>query len=140
MCAVIYLDATALGRMIASSPETPPLLSYLRSEPSRAWFTCALARVDLLRLAAQTHPQAEERAREVLASCDLVAVTDRLIDAAAGLRPTPASTSQALHLAAAVTAGSRLHALVTYDPELANAARQHHISVISPGGALCYEH
>lgn len=134
---MIYLDATALSRLVNADPHTPALMDYLRAESPVQWFTCAVTRIELLRIATQIHPDAEIRARTVLASCDLVAVTDRLLDAAAALRPMPSSTVNALHIAAAASAGPRLQSLVTYDRVLAADAARHRIVTIDPGGASC---
>lgn len=135
---MIYLDTTALTKLVAADPQTPALIEYLRTAAG-GWFTCALTRLDLIRASAAIHPDAEARARTVLASCDIVAVTDRLLDAAAILRPSPSATVNALHVAAAASAGARLHSLLTYDADLAADAGAHHITVRSPGGGPCSE-
>jgi uncharacterized protein len=131
---VIYLDPTAIMKLITTAPESLALTDYLRVHTGTTWFTCALSRVEVMR-AAVTHPEATEQAQHVLAGLDLVAVTDRLLDAAIALTPAPGRTFDALHIAAALSAGPRLHTLVTYRPELAHAASGHNINAIHPGGS-----
>lgn len=132
---MLYLDPTAIMKLITQAPESPALHAYLRARTDTRWFTCTLSRADVLRDAAPHGPDTTDRARHVLAGLDLVAVTDRLLDAAIALTPAPRRTIDALHVAAALSAGPRLHALITYDPALATAAGAHHIEITHPGGA-----
>jgi hypothetical protein len=132
---VIYLDPTAIMKLITTTPESPALADYLRSRTDTTWFTCALSRADVMRTVATLHPDAAEHAHHVLAGLDLVAVTDRLLDVAIELAPAPGHTTNALHIAAALSAGPRLHTLITYNPELTRDAAAHHITTTSPGGS-----
>lgn len=134
---MIYLDPTALMKLITISPESPALTDYLHTHTDTTWFTCALTRAELMRAAA-SHPGATEHAQHVMAGLDTVAVTDRLLDATVALTPAPRRTIDALHIAAALSAGPRLHTLITYDPELATAAAHHDINTVCPGGSPCY--
>jgi predicted nucleic acid-binding protein len=135
---VIYIDTAALMKLVMTEPESAALTDYLRAHTDTGWFTCALTRPELLRAAAAVHPDAVDHAQHVLAGLDMVAVTDRLLDAVAGLTPAPRRLLDALHIAAALSAGPRLHTLITYDEQLAAAARDHNITTIRPGGAPCY--
>ncbi|MCV7058390.1 PIN domain-containing protein [Mycolicibacterium gilvum] len=131
---MIYLDPTALMKLIDEAPESAALTAYLSAHTDTRWITCALSRVELLRAVAALPPEATGHAHHVLAGLDTVAVTERLLDAAVALAPSPARTVDALHIASALSAGPRLRTLVTYDPELAGAAAGHHITTVSPGG------
>lgn len=135
---MIYLDDTALIKLITAAPESTALTDYLNAHTDTTWFTCALTRAELLRATAAMHPEATTHAHHVLAGLATVAVTDRLIDAVVTLTPAPRRTSDALHIAAALSAGPRLRTLITYDPELAGAAAGHNITTVHPGGAPCY--
>lgn len=132
---MIYLDATALMKLITDAPETRALTTYLGAHTDTRWFTCALTRADFLRAAAALPAGATEQAHHVLSGLDTVAVTDRLLDAATTLSPAPHTTDAALHIAAARSAGPRLRALVTYNPDLASDAAQQHINTVHPGGS-----
>jgi uncharacterized protein len=131
---VIYLDATAMMKLIAQAPESQALTEYLRAHTDTRWITCALSRAELLRATAALPAEATEHAHHVLAGVDTVAVSDRLLDAAVALTPAPRRTVDALHIASALSAGPRLRTLVTYDPDLAGAAAEHRITTVSPGG------
>ena len=43
---MIYLDPTAIMKLISTTPESPALTDYLRSRTDTIWFTCALSRAD----------------------------------------------------------------------------------------------
>ena len=131
---MIYLDPTAIMKLITTTPESAALTNYLRVHTATTWFTCAISRAEVLRAAAGAHPGAIEHAHHVLAGLDLVAVTDRLLDSAIALAPAPGRTTDALHIAAAMSAGPQLHTLITYSPELAHSAAEHDITAIHPGG------
>lgn len=133
---MIYLDTTAMLKLIAQAPETEALTDYLSARTDTVWFTCSLARAELLRATAPLPAEATEHAHHILAGLDTVALTDRLVTAAAALNPAPRRTLDALHIAAALTAGPQLHTLITYDPELTDAANYHHITTTHPGGSL----
>lgn len=133
---MIYLDTTAMMKLIALEPETPALTDYLAARTDTVWFTCSLARAELLRAAAAMPAGATDHAHHILHGLDTVAMTDRLVAAAAALNPPPRRTLDALHIAAALTAGPQLHTLITYDPELSEAATRHHITTTDPGGSL----
>lgn len=135
---MIYLEATALMKLVTATPESPALTNYLDAHTDTTWFTCATTRIDLHRASAAIHPDAVIRAQHVLAGLDTVAVTDRLLQIAVELNPTPQRTTDALHIAAALSAGPRLRTLVTYDPVLAAAAAGHGITAFNPGGSPCF--
>ncbi len=131
---MIYLDPTAIMKLIDDTPESAALTAYLSAHTDTRWITCALSRAELLRATTTLPAEATEHAHHVLAGLDTVALTDRLLDAAVALTPTPRRTTDALHIASALSAGTRLRTLVTYDTELADAAAAHHITTVSPGG------
>ncbi|ORX14125.1 VapC toxin family PIN domain ribonuclease [Mycobacterium xenopi] len=135
---MIYLDSTALMKLVTVAPESGALTDYLNLYTGTRWFTCALSRAEVICAAAAIHPDATHQAQHVLAGLDQVAVTDRLLEAAIALTPAPGHIVNALHIAAALSAGPQLHTLITYNPQLAHDAADHRINAIQPGGAPCY--
>jgi uncharacterized protein len=132
---MIYLDTSALVKLVADEPKSAALRSYLSEHADLGWFTAALARTELIRAASRAgDASAVERARTILASLDLVALTDRLLDAAATLPPVTLRTLDAIHLAAAISAGPHLQAVVTYDDRMSAAARNTGLAPVQPGG------
>ncbi|HUH69079.1 MAG TPA: hypothetical protein VLZ05_09475 [Mycobacterium sp.] len=61
-----------------------------------------------------------------------MALTDRLLDTAAPLAPASLRILDAIHLAAAMTAGPRLEAVVTYDDRKTTAAREAGLTLAQP--------
>lgn len=130
---MIYLDSSALVKLVVNEPESPALRRYLRDNHEQNWFTAALSRTELIRAVARFGgPGAVEHARSVLAGLDIVALTNRLLDAAASLPPVELHTLDAVHLAAAQTAGDRLVAVVTYDARMSAAAAEIGLRVLAP--------
>jgi len=127
---VVYLDSSALVKLVINEPESLALRRYLRSERER--ISCALVRVEVLR-AVQSHgPGALARARRLVQRLYLVQVDDELLDAAAALDPRVLRSLDAVHLAAAQLFAGELTAIVTYDRRMATAAELFDLAVAAP--------
>ena len=128
----IYLDTSALVKLVVMEPESLALRSYLERFPSDTRFASALARTELVRaVAGRGSLEIVEHARRVLARLDLVTLSNRLLDAAARMAPPELRTLDAIHLAAALTAPD-LRAIVTYDSRMTQAAANAGIAVVDP--------
>jgi uncharacterized protein with PIN domain len=79
----VYLDSSALVKLVIHEAESPALHRYLRGEPDRA--SCALARVEVLRAVRGHGSPALTRARRLLQRLHLVQIDEELLDAAAAL-------------------------------------------------------
>jgi uncharacterized protein len=128
----VYLDTSALVKLVVAEPESAALRSFLMRTPSDGRFTSALARTELIRaIARRGSVEAVAHARRVLAKLDLVPLNSRLLDTAATIVPRELRTLDAIHLAAARTAPD-LRELVTYDGRLTEAAVAAGIAVAAP--------
>ena len=128
----VYLDTSALVKLVVAEPESAALRSFLTRTPSDGRFTSALARTELIRaIARRGSVEAVAHARRVLAKLDLVPLNSRLLDTAATIVPRELRTLDAIHLAAARTAPD-LRELVTYDGRLTEAAIAVGIAVAAP--------
>jgi predicted nucleic acid-binding protein len=127
---MIYLDSSALVKLVVLDTESRALRGYLRDEPTR--ITCALARTELLRAVRPVGPAALALARRVLRSIDLVRLDDALLDAAAMLEPIGLRSLDAIHLAAAQLVAPTLRAVVTYDHRMAEAATALGFPTVAP--------
>jgi uncharacterized protein len=77
--------------------------------------------------------QLHEEARRALRSIEVLAMTEAILQRAAGAMPTALGTLEAIHLATAVELGTALEApvvLATHDARLARAARASGLDVI----------
>jgi hypothetical protein len=127
---LIYLDSSALVKLVIAEPESPALRRYLRGERERA--SCALARVEVVRAVRAHGPVALTRARRLLQRISLVRIDDALLDAAATLDPGIVRSLDAIHLTAAQIFGDEMTALVTYDSRMATAATLLELQVAAP--------
>jgi len=126
----LYLDSSAIVKLVVREPESTALRRYLRSDEAR--FSCGLARVEVVRAVRPHGARAVSRARAVLGRIDLLRLDDALLDAAARMDPSSLRSLDAIHLAAAMALGNDLAALVTYDVRMADAAAELAVPVASP--------
>lgn len=128
---LLYLDSSALVKLIVAEPETPALLQFLTRWPYRV--SSALARVEVLRAVKRTDagPAIRRRATRVLARVALIRIDDPVLAAAARIAPPGVRTLDAIHVATARSLDG-LVGIVTYDTRLARAASGVRIKVWSP--------
>jgi hypothetical protein len=127
---VVYLDSSALVKLVIAEPESSALRRYLGEEPERA--SCALARVEVLRAVRDHGSRAVTRARRLLQRLNLVQIDEELLDVAAALDPRVLRSLDAIHLAAAQLFGGELTAIVTYERRMAAAAALVDLAVTAP--------
>jgi predicted nucleic acid-binding protein len=129
--AVVYLDSSALLKLIFEEPESAALASFLEAWPARV--SSALARVEVTRIVARVaDPASEREAQRVLNALHLVRIDDGVVASAATMGPRGLRSLDAIHLATAHLFGHHLAGLVAYDRRLAQAARHHAITVWAP--------
>ena len=129
---VVYLDSSAIIKLIAPEAETPGLLAYLAERPRLV--SSALSRVEThraIRRAGGTRSD-RRRAEEVLARIALVRIDESILQQAGDLPPAELRTLDAVHLATALSVGPDLAELVTYDRRLADAAVAAGLKVVTP--------
>ncbi len=127
---IVYLDASALVKLIASEPERPALLSHLIRFPRRA--SSELAVLELLRAVRRRAPADEGSAVSALRSLGLHRLDRQVMVEAAALLPRSLGSLDAIHLATALRLGPALGAFVTYDRALAGAAAGAGLPVATP--------
>ena len=128
--AVVYLDSSALVKLVVREPESVALGRFLRRHPRRV--SCALARTEVPRAVRHLGSAPLRRARRLLRRVDLIRLDDALFDAAAALDPRVLRSLDAIHLAAAQQLSSELDAVVTYDERMAEAAELLGFTVEAP--------
>lgn len=128
----LYLDTSALTKLVVREPETAALRDFLTSHRDDDVMAAALARTELLRaILRRGAVDALPPARRLLNRIHLATLTSKLLDDAAMTPPTTLRTLDAIHLAAAQTAPA-LRAIVTYDVRLAEAASSLGMPVAGP--------
>jgi predicted nucleic acid-binding protein len=127
---VLYLDSSALVKLVVREPESDALRAYLAHDPERV--TSSLSRTEVLRAIRPVGPAAVELARRLLRRINLVRLDDALLDAAGLLEPVLLRSLDAIHLATAQLVAPDLDAVVTYDRRMAQAAAALGFAVAAP--------
>jgi uncharacterized protein len=133
---VIYLDASALVKLIRTEPESNGLADWLDGRIEKRWITSTLTEVELPRAIIRAGVlQGLAAVPGVLARLDRFEI-DPIVRSTAAAYQDPALRSlDAIHLATAQVAASvaSLTAFVTYDGRLADAAAALGMTTVAPG-------
>jgi len=129
---ILYLDSSAIVKLVASEQESVALHELLRSGgPAVAG---ALAKVEVHRAVIRLgpSPDLQRRVTDVLSRIALIRVDDAILQRAAQLEPASLRSLDAIHLATAMSVRQHLEAFVVYDRKLAEAAVQLGVAVAAP--------
>lgn len=127
----LYLDSSAFVKLAVEEPETAALRALLAERGSRR-VSSALLRTESLRAVRYLGGEALVSVREGLRRVDLVAIDDRILDAAGTLEPRVLRTLDAIHLATAMAVGDDLEVIVSYDERMTEAARLLGLATATP--------
>lgn len=130
--ATLYVDSSALVKLVQTERESAALRRYLRRQSSLVRATCALARVEVIRAVAPGGARAVALARRQLGRFHQLDLDRDLLDRAAALpAAAPLRSLDAIHLAAAQTLPA-LRAVVTYDIRMQAAAQALGLPIEAP--------
>jgi predicted nucleic acid-binding protein len=135
---MIYMDTSALTKLLIAEPETPELRNWLTAQIDQgdSAATSALGRVELMRTVARYGDISQaDRARYLLDGLDILPLTEPMMSLAESIGPATLRSLDAIHLAAAAYFDQELTAFVTYDHRLLNGCRDIGLTTASPGGA-----
>jgi uncharacterized protein len=128
---MLYLDSSAIVKLVAPEPQTAGLVETLRSDPDA--ISSALAQVEVTRAVMRAGaPARMSRAAAVLERIALVPIDAGILARAAELQPADLRTLDAIHLATALLLQWDIAGLITYDTRLAAAAAAADIAVLTP--------
>ena len=127
---MVYLDASALVKLVNEEPESGALRRYHRGHPDQV--ASALGRVEVIRAARRRGASLVDRALAVLDETDLLDVDESILRSAAMIGDPTLRSLDAIHLASAQALAEDVEALVTYDDRLARAAAELGFAVASP--------
>jgi len=131
MGGLVYLDASAVVKLVVEEHETPALRKALRNRPQRVSSAIALVEVHLA--AARRSPAPPPaRIEMILAGLTLIPVDQPTLERAAGLSGHGLRTLDAIHLATAQSLGDDLDSFVAYDGRLLAAARANGVRTEQP--------
>jgi predicted nucleic acid-binding protein len=129
--ALLYLDASALVKLVVAEPESDSLARWLGPEPRMASSEIAISEVLRAVHLADSRREIAGRARRRLEETSLIELSRDLLEHAATVGPPRLRTLDAIHLATALQV--QPDELVAYDRRLLDAAAAAGLSVASPG-------
>jgi predicted nucleic acid-binding protein len=132
---VIYLDSSALMKLIRMENETAALRDWLDERPEQPVVSSELGRVEVLRAARRVGGRALIEAWAVVGDIDLVPLDRAVQDLASDIGDPLLHTLDALHLASAVLLSDELTVFIAYDQRLSSAAQAAGLVVATPGAA-----
>lgn len=128
---LLYLDASALVKLVRPEPETNALVAAL--PPEARLVSSEIAEVETLRaLRRGAGVAATALGRIQLQSVRLLPLSPAVRQAACELKPAGLRTLDAIHLATAVQLGGLLETIYAYDLRLIEAARGAGLPVLAP--------
>lgn len=127
---MLYLDSSAIVKLVTREPGTTELVQAIRTDPEVV--SSALARTEVVRAVRRSGGR-PARAETVLERIALVHIDEQILRSASRQAPTGLRTLDAIHLATALSLADDVDALVTYDTRLAHAAVEAGLEVRSPG-------
>lgn len=129
---IAYLDSSALVKLMVREDETSALEVDLVDRDGLV--TSSLAMVECRRAAGRArNRRVLQRVSEVLDAVYLLDLTAPILEAAAGLRPAPVRSLDAIHIATALSVGDADLEVITYDERMAEAVRANGLHVAQPG-------
>lgn len=132
----VYVDTSALVKLVVREAETDAVV-----ESAAQWervVTSEITAIELVRAVKRARSDrradvADDRSvLEVLAAIEVVPLTDDVRALAATAEPPELRTLDAIHLGSALTLGSDVDVVVTYDDRLESAARSAGLSTLRP--------
>lgn len=127
---VIYLDSSAIVKLVVNEPESAALYDFL--EERRPLVSSALAKVEVSRAVLSCGSQEQRAAKEVLSWMDLMRISNRILGIAGTLQPDTLRSLDAIHLASALSLEDTLANFVCYDRRLSQAAADRGWAIASP--------
>jgi len=129
----VYIDSSALLKLVLSERETPALRQALSRWPDRV--SSVLLPIECRRILLRAGNPAEvvDRLEQELACVTTIRLEEPVQKLAAAIGPPRLRSLDAIHLATALSIGDCPEAFVTYDERLAEAARAAGLNVLSPG-------
>lgn len=126
----LYLDTSALGRVLLGEPDAPAILHALGGFDLH--IASRLLRLELRRLALRYKQL--DAADQLLAGVALVPIDEAVFAAAETVPPPTVATLDAIHLVTALrlSDAGTLDTVMTYDTRLAAGAQHHGLNVLAP--------
>jgi uncharacterized protein len=129
---MIYLDSSALLKLLFEESESAALASWIAERADTAMVSSELAKVEVVRATRRLDTAVVPAARALLSQLDLIPLSGGLIEEATDAGEPLLRTLDAIHLASALSIRNELTAFVAYDTRLLTAAQDAGMEPISP--------
>ena len=129
---MIYLDSSALLKLLHDEAESAALADWLAARAGTPVVSSELAKVEVIRACRRIDPGTLTEAGTLLAGLDLIPLSGTVVDAAADVGATTLRSLDAIHLASALSIRTELSAFVAYDHRLADAAASAGLDPLAP--------
>jgi predicted nucleic acid-binding protein len=130
---VIYLDTSAIVKVVVTESESAALVDWLNDKNDSAWVTSVIGRIEVMRAANRVGHATAAAARRLLESIDTLVLTDAIVTLAESIGPPELRTLDAVHLATAQIYRPNLDAFCVFDRRLFAAAEAQQLPVVAPG-------
>jgi uncharacterized protein len=131
---MIYLDSSALLKLLVEERESSALASWLSKRPNTPRISSELAKLEVIRAARRLGATVVPAARTLVSQLDLIPISG-LINEAADVGKPNLRSLDAIHLVSALSVSAELTAFIAYDHRLVTAARAAKLRVRRPGAA-----
>lgn len=129
---MIYLDSSALVKLIIAEQESRALIRWLAERAELPMVSSVIHRAEVPRAVWRAEPTAFPRSYRQVRGVERVALTENVLEVAATLAPASLRSLDAIHLASALSVRQDLAAFVAYDKRLLDAAKAAGLPTASP--------
>lgn len=131
---MIYVDSSALLKLLRSEAESAALQMWLASQSDVPLLSSLLAKVELMQACCRYHDLILGDAESLLACVNFIPLRTEIADMACTVGDPPLRSLDALHLASALSVRAELSAFCVYDQRLHEAATAAGLPAVAPDG------
>jgi predicted nucleic acid-binding protein len=125
----IYIDSSAILKMIIKEKESDAIISIARAR----FITSEISRVEVIRAVLKYEPSALKSAAQVLKNINYVKIDSQTLVQAERLPDRiNLRALDAIHIAVAAKMGLKINSILTYDKQMAKAAKALGFEVMAP--------
>lgn len=130
---MIYVDSSALLKLLRSEPETGEFHAWLADQRDVPLVSSLLAKVEVMQAARRYRDQLLGEPEPLLATVNLIPLRTEIAETACRIGDPPLRSLDALHLASALSVRGELSAFCAYDHRLRSAAAAVGLPTTAPG-------
>ena len=129
---MIYLDSSALVKLVLSEPESAALAGWLAERADIPLASSIVHRTEVSRAVWRANPSQLPRSYRQMRGVEIIALSRVIAESAGTVTPHGLRSMDAIHLASALAIRNDLDAFVAYDKRLLAAAQDAGLPTASP--------